>query len=111
MEQSKKWFYTAALCSDAIILVVFGTSLSLILTKLKFKVDATGMISLAIFLGLAIIRLVNDIEELKIGSSAISVSLSIISQQLMWSSLYYFTFEMKMIQSVLQSQEEFDHFI
>ena len=63
MDQSKKWFYTAAAYSDAIILVVFGTSLSFILTRLKFKVDATGMISLGIFLGLAIIRLVNDLQQ------------------------------------------------
>jgi hypothetical protein len=101
MEQSKKWFYTAALYSDAIILVVFSTSLSLILTKLKFKVDTTGMITLSIFLGLAIIRMVNDLQQQKNGSSSISAALNIISQQLMWCCLYYFTFEMKLIQSVL----------
>ena len=101
MDQSKKWFYTAAAYSDAIILVVFGTSLSLILTKLKFKVDPTGMITLAIFLCLAIIRLVNDLQEQKVGTSTVSVCLSLMSQQLMWSSLYYFTFEIKLIQSVL----------
>ena len=60
MDQRKKWFYIAALYSDAVILVVFATCLTFILAKLKFKVDATGMITFAIFLGLAIIRMVND---------------------------------------------------
>ena len=63
MEESKKWFYKAALYSDAVILLVLGSTLTALFIKLRFKMDTTGIITLAIFLVLALIRLINDVQQ------------------------------------------------
>ena len=62
MDQSKKWFYTVARYSDTVILIVLGSTLVFIFNKLKFKIDVTAIITLSIFLMLALIRVINDYQ-------------------------------------------------
>ena len=61
MDQSSKWFYTAALYSNSAYLIIQAATVAYVLVKLKFKMDASGMITLGIFLLGAIIRVVTDL--------------------------------------------------
>jgi len=68
--------------------------------KLKFKIDITGFLSLFLYLAATVIRAVfyfidRDIKQLDI--------IQIVSQILLWYSLYYFEIEMLRIKQTIEA--------
>jgi hypothetical protein len=63
----------------------------------------TGVITLLIFWVSAMVKMVSNIEIDQKGLTGLTSAISIMAIQLVWASLFYFTFEMKMIQNVLQT--------
>ena len=77
-----------------------------VFTKLKFKIDITGFLSLFLYLAAMVIRVVfyfidKDIKELDI--------IQVESQILVWYSLYYFELEMLRIKQTIEAASPSDY--
>ncbi len=65
--------------------------------KLRLRIDITGIVTLAVFWLSAFTRFIGSIQNSSLGLSGEGAVINIMSIQLVWISLYYFTFEMKQI--------------
>jgi hypothetical protein len=97
MGSSEKWYLTAAVYSDITLFIILTGSLVLLFAKLGLRVDATGVVTLAIFWLSVFARTISSIQIQEQGLNGLTVGISLMYVQLVWSSLYFFTFELRKI--------------
>ncbi len=76
--------------------------------RLKLRVDRSGVITLMIFTFIFLLRALDGfISESNSPPFLIMVS---VSQSLIWSALYYFTFELRLIYLTITSASKLEYF-
>lgn len=88
------WLLKTAKISDWVILLFLSSIVIGVLVKLKFKMDFTGKLTLLLHFIVAVLRVCQDYQSF---DGIASNVLGTFCQMLIWLSLYYFTFEMKLI--------------
>ena len=93
------WLQATARVSDWVILALLSIVEIGVLVQLKFKMDFSGKLTLLLHFIVAVLRVFQDYEDY---DGVASNVLGTFCQMLIWFSLYYFTFEMKLIQEALK---------
>ena len=97
------WFSSIQGPSDIIIFVSMFSIFFFILLKLKFKMDFSGILTLLVLLIAALQRLISHELSSNPGTNKLDNMLQVASNNLIWISLCYFTFELTIIKSTIES--------
>jgi hypothetical protein len=100
-DHNNHWWETVKPYTDGAILGILLIVEAFVFIRLKFKIDFTGILTLLMQLAVAILRVITN--RFAASESPVGVTLNISGQQLIWISLYYFTFELKIIENALIS--------
>ena len=77
--------------------------------RLRLKVDRAGMITLMIFTLILFLRALDGL--ISESNSPPFLLLVSVTQSLIWSALYYFTFELRLIYLTIVSSSKFEYFM
>ena len=97
------WFHSIQEPSDIIIFVSMFSIFFFVLLKLKFKMDLSGILTLLWLLIAALYRLISHEIYYSPASRILDNVMQVASNALIWISLCYFTFELTIIKSTIES--------
>lgn len=99
---SPHWLETSTIVVDSAILLVMTVVELTLFIKLKFKIDFSGTLTLLLLLIAQCIRFIADFWD--IGTESFLVLTSVCTT-LIWLALYYFVFEMLLINYLIQETD------
>ena len=77
MGSSEKWYLTAAVYSDIALFIILTGILILLFVKLGLRVDATGVVTLAIFWLSVFARTISSVQIQEQGLNGLTVGISL----------------------------------
>ncbi len=66
--------------------------------KLRFRLDISGLLTLILHYVVSVLRIINHYQPF---NSPFQIFINLLGSHLIWFSIYYFTIEMKLTQSLL----------